>query len=262
MRIYVAVDMEGISGIVVPAQVRASEPPYRGACDLIAGDVNACVEGCFRGGATEVVVWDAHGDGFNIPWQQVDSRAVLQQGGNSHGRLHDIATFDALVLLGYHAMAGTAHAVLEHTMSSAAWQSFWINGRKAGEIAIDAGIAGDAGVPTILVSGDDACCREARRWIPGVRTAQVKAGLATNGARLLSPEAARRVIAEESECACRSVAEIAPLVHRKPVRMRLETVERTPLPQASDDAPWRKDIDARTFEVTGDDTRQALYRIL
>lgn len=262
MRVFVAVDMEGISGIVDPAQVRTSESSYRGGCDLMLADANACIAGCFAGGATAVTVWDAHGGGLNMPWERIDPRATLQQGGNDLGRLHDIDRFDALILLGYHAMAGTPNAVLEHTMSSPVWQNLWLNGRKAGEIAIDAGIAGDAGVPTIMVSGDDACCREARRWMPGIHTAAVKTGLASNGARLLAPEPARRLIAATAERACRGFDKVKPLSLRKPVKLRLELVERHPLPQAAAGKPWLRVIDGRTFEVTGADTREALYRLL
>lgn len=262
MRVFIAVDMEGISGVVIPEQVKATEGAYRAACEAMLADANACVAGCCQGGAKSVTVWDAHASGFNMAWERIDARATLQQGANDYGRFHDIGRFDALILLGYHAMAGTPHAVLEHTMSSAVWQNLWINGRKAGEFAIDAGIAGDAGVPTIMVSGDDALCREARQWVPGIRTAQVKAGLATKGARLLAPATARALITSTAEQACRAAATIKPLVLRKPVRMRLELVERHPLPPACAGRPWQRVIDGRTFEVTGRDTREALYRLL
>ena len=261
MKIFISVDMEGISGVVLPEQVRSTEGLYRQACDYLVGDANACADGCIRGGATQVVVWDAHGAGFNIAWDKIDPRVELQQGLNDVGRFHDIDTFDALILLGYHAMAGARAAVLEHTMSSAAWQNLWINGRKAGEIAIDAGIAGDAGVPTIMVSGDDKACIEARRWVKGIHTAQVKTGLATKGARLLSPQTARKLIADTACKACQDVKHIRPLIHRRPVRMRLEVVERhrTPTPDAG--LPWLKSIDGRTYEVSGRNTREALCRL-
>ena len=55
-------------------------------------------------------------------------------------------------------MAGTPGAILEHTMSSASVQNYWINGMKVGELAIDAGIVGDRGKPVIMVSGDDKVC--------------------------------------------------------------------------------------------------------
>jgi D-amino peptidase len=261
MKVLVEVDMEGISGIVTPQQVMPGEARYEEARKFLTGDINACVEGCFRGGANRVTVWDAHARGQNLLWDQADPRPEYIQGVCDFGRLHDIADYDALILLGFHALAGTRSAVLEHTMSSAGWQNFWINGRKAGELAIDAGIAGDAGVPTIMVSGDDKACAEARRWIPGVYTAQVKVGRASAGAQLLSKAAAHKLITETAETACRNYRKIKPLVHRKPVAMRLEVVERKGIPDKAGNRPWLRLIDGRTYEVRGATTAEALARL-
>jgi D-amino peptidase len=261
MNIFIEVDMEGISGITLSEQVRRSEARYVEAVKLMAADANACVDGCFSGGATKVTVWDAHGTGCNMPWERIDPRAELIQGGSDHGRLHDIGRYDALILLGFHAMAGTRSAVLEHTMSSASWQNCWINGRKAGEFAIDAGIAGDAGVPVIMTSGDDKLCAEARSWVKGIYTAQVKVGYACQGARMLSMEAAHRLIRETAAKACRNLSKIKPLVHRKPVRMRLEKVKRGGVPSTAARKPWLKIIDGRTYEVTGSSALEAFSRL-
>lgn len=261
MKVFVEVDMEGLAGIALPEQVKRGELRYDAAVRFISGEVNACVSGCFDGGAQAVTVWDAHGSGFNLLWDQIDPRVELIQGTSNLGRLHDIARYQALILLGFHAMAGSRNAVLDHTMSSADWQNFWINGRKAGEIAIDAGIAGDVGVPVIMVSGDDKACAEARQWIKGVHTAQVKVGYASGGARFLSQAAAHRLIHDTALRACRDVRGIKPLVHRKPVRMRLEKVERRGIPTATACQNWLKLIDARTYEVTGATTREALARL-
>lgn len=250
-------DMEGISGIVLPKQVSAGDKAYETATRFLTMDVNACIEGCFRGGAKEVVVWDAHGLGHNMPWDAIDERAELIQGQSTLGRLHDIADYDGLILLGAHAMAGTSAAILEHTMSSTGWQNCWLNGRKAGEIAIDAGIAGDDGVPTIMVSGDDKACAEARRWIKGVFTAVVKKGYSNRGGRLLGRKAAHKLIVETAENACRNCRKVKPLVHSHPVRLRVELVERVPLPGAIYGRKGVTFIDARTFEVAGATTREA-----
>ena len=150
MKVFVFVDMEGISGICRREHVMGDGWAYQEGRRFMTADANACVEGCFRGGATQVVIRDGHYTGFNMLWDQIDPRAELIQGGSDLGRMHDIGEYDALILLGYHGMAGTPGAVLEHTMSSASWQRFWLNGRESGEFAIDAGIAGDAGVPTII----------------------------------------------------------------------------------------------------------------
>ena len=262
MNVLIEVDMEGISGVINPEQVKLNGARYEETRKYMAWDANACIEGCFRGGATHVTVWDAHGRGFNIPWDLVDGRVDLRQGGNGAlGRMHDIGKYDALILLGFHAMAGTRAAVLEHTMSTETWQNFWINGRKAGEIAIDAGIAGDAGVPVIMVSGDDKTCAEARDWIKGVHTAQVKTGYSSFGGKLLSKAAAHQLLTDTAEAACRQYRKIKPLVHARPVRMRLELVERNSAPAPERHKSYLRVIDERTYEVSGPTTRETFRRL-
>ena len=60
-KVYISTDMEGCSGITSSEQVAAEEGKQ-----LMAGDMNACIEGCFAAGATEVVVRDHHGGGRNV----------------------------------------------------------------------------------------------------------------------------------------------------------------------------------------------------
>ncbi len=257
--IFVMVDMEGISGVYCSAQVDATMPGYAAARRYMTWDANACVAGCFDGGASRVVVRDAHGGGGNMIWDEFDPRAEYIQGRSGRQRMPAIETFDALILLGYHAMAGTPEAVLEHTMSSKHWQNLRINGVLSGELAIDAGLAGDAGVPTIMVSGDDKLCDEARRFIPGIEAAQVKKGLDCQGAQLMTKEAAHELIRATAKRAVQRRSEIKPYVAAKPVRMTLEVVSRGVLPVTRDGV---KVIDGRTYEVTGDTMAQALQRLL
>ena len=261
MRIFIAVDMEGISGICLPEQVDRSNPLHQEARRYMLWDTNACVEGCFEGGASHVAVWDAHSTGHNMPWDQADPRAELWQGSGDEARLQDIGEYDALILLGYHARAGTQKAILDHTISAKGWQNCWINGRLAGEFAIDAGIAGDAGVPTIMTSGDDKLCREAREWVPNIHAAQVKTARSMFGARFLGKDAAHKLIRETAARACRERKKIKPLVHKKPVRLRLELVERQRVPNLHAALPHLKQIDGRTYEVTGATVAEALARL-
>lgn len=259
MNIVVMVDMEGISGICRRSQVRADGEHYQESRRYLTWDTNACVDGCFSGGAKRVTVRDAHASGFNFVWEDLDPRATYVQGGaGPGGRLPDIAKADGLILLGYHAMAGTPQAILEHTMSSAHWQNLWINGRKAGEIAIDAGIAADRGVPTIMVSGDDKACREARRLLKGVVTVEVKQGYEVEGGRLLPKELAHRRIREGAALAVSRCRTLRPFKWPRPVRMRLELVSRGRVPAGRAGV---RVIDGRTYEVAGASVEEALQRL-
>jgi len=152
MNIYIMSDMEGISGIVATTQTSTLEGRYyETGRRYMTWDINACVDGCFRGGADKVLVADVHGSGRNVIWEDLDPRADYIVGPKSC-RMPEIDRHDGLILLGYHARAATREAILEHTMSSASWQHFWMNGKEVGELGIDAGIAGDHGVPVIMAS--------------------------------------------------------------------------------------------------------------
>jgi D-amino peptidase len=168
MKIYIAADMEGVGGVMLPEQLKRGTAEYAEARNLLTGEVNAAVDGAFDGGATEVIVKDAHGSGFNIIASELDSRARLVQGSSLPVRFAGLdADTSGLILLAYHAMAGTLAAVCDHTMSSVAWFRYELCGKEVGETAIDAAWAGCFGVPLILVTGDDKVCAEASALIPG-----------------------------------------------------------------------------------------------
>ena len=249
------VDMEGISGICRGSQVIQGQPDYEKARRFITWDVNACVRGCFDGGAERVLVRDAHGSGFNLLWDELEPRAEYIQGDSRIERMPELDSFDGLILLGYHAMAGSTQAILEHTMNSSQWQRFWINGVESGEIAIDAGIAGDHGVPVIMVSGDDKACAEARKLLKGVVPVQVKKGLDREGGFLMAKEKAHKLISEGAAKAVRICGQCGPHKVRHPVKMRLELVSKARVPVDKKDV---RVINGRTYEVTGADVEQAL----
>lgn len=255
MKIFVMADMEGISGICRSSQVKQEGEHYQIGRRYLTFDVNACVDGCFAGGAKKVVVRDAHGGGYHFIWEELDPRAEYIQGASPIERMPDIEFFDGLILLGYHAMAGTPRAILEHTMSSKSWQNFWMNGKRCGEVAIDAGIAGDHGVPTIMVSGDDKVCKEARKFIKGVQTVQVKKGLDVEGGALLPKERAHKLIRESAAKAVKICKKIKPYKVKSPVTMRLELVSRGRIPVARKHV---KVIDGHTYEVVGPSVEETL----
>ena len=190
MRVYISVDMEGISGINCPDYVLTTGRLYPVGQRLTTADVNAAVGGAFDGGADEVIVADMHGGSGNILVEQLDPRALLLAGVPHQPRFPFLdETVDGVFLVGYHAMAGTFQANLEHTMSSAAWFRFCVNEKPYGEIGIDGEIAAECGVPVVMVSGDDKLCEEALGWFGNIETAMTKQGLGRQSALCLSPQA-------------------------------------------------------------------------
>lgn len=259
MKLYVFADMEGISGISGSDFVKPDGRFYENGRQYYTADVNACVSGCFKAGAEAVLVRDGHGCGNHMLWDALDSRVELFQGRNDTGALRfpRIDECDAVILLGYHAMAGTPGAVLEHTYSSASIQNMWLNGKAVGETGLDAAIAAEYGKPTILVTGDDHVCREASAWIPGVVTCEVKKGFGCQGAFLLSMQTAHARI----EAATIEAIKRFPLMKRmqvaRPVTLRTEMVERGMIPREGESGV--RLIDGRTYERTGDSVLDARF---
>lgn len=257
------VDAEGISGIYTREQVMTSGAKYNECRMFMTADINACVEAAKEAGAGKIFVRDCHGGGSSIIWEKLSPKADYYIAGNASGnRMPGLEECDAVILLGYHAMAGTAGAILEHTMSSASIQNYWINGNRAGETAVDAAIAGDSGKPVIMVSGDDKVCKEAKALLPWVVTAEVKKGLGCFYSMLLPQEKALALLREKTKEAIKNfgiaAAAAKPYIVEKPVRLRIENMERIQMPYAN--KPYLKIIDGRTFEVEGATMEEALFR--
>ncbi len=199
--------MEGISGVYSSEYVVRGERYYPLGQQLLTAEVNAAVRGAFDGGAREVIVADMHGMSGNMLVNELDERALLLAGTPRQPRFPFLdGSVDGMLLIGYHAMAGTPGACLEHTMTSQSWHRMCVNGTPYGELGIDAAIAAEAGVPVIMVSGDDCLCSEAENWLPGVEAAMVKQGVGRCCALGLSPARGReRVYA----CARRAVQRLA-----------------------------------------------------
>jgi len=198
MRVHVSIDMEGVAGVVERRQCWRGSDDYATGRVLMMGEANAAVAGAFDGGATAVVVNDAHGDMCNLQPQDLDPRAELQIGQKMpdamvHGAASDA---DVAIFIGYHASAGTPCAVLEHSYSSQQVAEIRVNGQIWGELELNAAVLGSAGVPVALVSGDDAVCRGATDFLPGVIAVQVKTALGSRAARSISPERSRQLLRE------------------------------------------------------------------
>ncbi|MHB8901086.1 MAG: M55 family metallopeptidase [Thermoguttaceae bacterium] len=214
-KVYISTDMEGCSGVTCSEQIASEEGKQQ-----MAGDMNACIEGCFAAGATEVVVRDHHGGGKNVDPQTIDRRAKLIQGETPGSRFKDLDGSAAIILLGYHAMALTPNGTLAHSFSSASIQGMWLNGREVGEIGVDAAIAAEHNVPVVMVSGDDKCCAEAVAWLPGVVACHTKVGTGPQSADALPLEESHRLITQKTREALARRKEIRPLHVEYPATLR------------------------------------------
>ncbi|MGQ0549969.1 MAG: M55 family metallopeptidase, partial [Armatimonadota bacterium] len=225
-------DIEGVAGISHWVQTGGTLPLYEEGRRLYTEEINAAVRACKQAGATEIVVIDGHGGGFergpgflNLIADRLERGAeyVLGYTWARHVQPFEQGC-DAVLFVGAHAMAGTPDGVLSHTVSSESWYNAAINGTLVGESGIVAAIAGCWGTPAVFVAGDEATCREVQDLVgPTVTSAPVKRGLGRYGARHLAPADARALIETRANDALRNRARWPkPLTFTPPVTFQVE----------------------------------------
>src|SRR6266513_4392547 len=176
--------MEGVGGIAKGDQINAGRPMFEEGRKLYTEEINAAVRGAKTAGATEIVVMDCHGAGegytFNsLIAEDLDTACefVVQEEWTGYtGFLEEGC--DAALFVGMHAMAGTRDGVLNHTVSGTSWWRLRFNGVEVGETGINAALCGTWACPVMLVTGDEASCREGRGLLGDrLTTVAVKKGL-------------------------------------------------------------------------------------
>jgi D-amino peptidase len=125
-------------------------------------------------------------------------------------------------MIGYHAMEGTPNGVLAHTYSPDAYRAIRVNGQRVGEIALDAAVAGDLGVPLIFVASDEEGCREASGAMPWIETVATKRGYGRNCALSRHPAVVEEDIYHAVQRAVGRRGEMKPFCFSRPMQMEIE----------------------------------------
>lgn len=222
MRHFLLTDLEGPAGVDSWAQTRDGEGPAKtGAMRLLTGEINAVIEGILSADpAAEVTVWDGHGTGGILPAQLHPRATYLPRPTPLREPLADHN--DALYFVGQHAMAGTPNGPLCHTYSSRSVAEYRLNDHPAGEFGCRAALAGELGVPTVFLGGDDRAVAEARALIPGIVGVATKVGRGIEAADHLSHEESCALLRAAAAEAAARVGEIPPLRLDPPYTLRIE----------------------------------------
>jgi D-amino peptidase len=257
VRVLVSVDMEGISGVTGRADVTPGTPAYERLRRRMTAEANAAVRGAFSAGADSVVVNDAHDGMRNVLYEELDPRAELISGFNKPLCMVEGAEgAQAALFVGYHAWAGTAAAILDHTISSRVVHNWWLGGERVGEAQLNAAILGHYGVPVVLVCGDDKLAAQVAVTLPQARRVVVKHAIDAMTARSLSAATVLETIEREARAAVAGAAAVAPVRLSGPQTMRIEFT-RAAYASAACRWPSVRRIDDRTAEVTGQDIVEA-----
>ena len=231
VKVFIVSDMEGVSGIVKWQQTDGvkEKRAYHEGRELYTEEINAAVRGAKSAGADEIVVMDCHGAGeewtFNslIP-DKLDPSCeyVVQNDWTEYTELLEQGC-DAALFVGMHAKAGTPDGVLAHTVSGQSWRELKFNGTSVGETGINAALCGNWNCPVLLVTGDEAVCREAKELLgDALTTVAVKKGLGQFSARQLPALKAREVIEEGAKKALEDLKAVKPYDPGRPCEILIE----------------------------------------
>jgi len=259
VRVLISVDMEGIAGVTGHQDVQPGTAAYERFRRQMTQEANAAVAGAFEAGATAVTVNDSHDGMRNVLYEELDERASLVSGTMKPLDMVEGAQgAEAAVFIGYHAMAGSAPAVLAHTMSGIVhcWR---MNGEPVGETQINAALCGHHGVPVALVSGDACLAEEVAATLPATRTVVVKWATDETTARSVPRVEAIRMIREGTRDSLRGVGGLAPWPMASPVGFEIEFS--TPgAAAAASQCPGVERRSGRVVEMSGIDV-VAAYRL-
>ena len=267
MRVYISVDMEGIAGVVHESQTDPTDPAcateYARFRRLMTAEANAAVEGAVAAGATRVLVNDSHWFMRNLLAEELHQAAELVAGDpKPRSMVQGIdGGFDAALFIGYHARAGTARAILDHTYADRIYD-VRLNGKPVGELGINAALAGVHGVPVALVSGDSALAAEAKDLLgTGVSTVVVKEAVGRHAARSVAPAIACRMIREEVPRALKR--QHAPFVVQPPIALEVDFAQ-TVHADMAELCPGATRTAGRTVALSHDDYREVFraWRVL
>ena len=237
-RLFITGDMEGIASVVFNRDITAGNETQAGRDnpanatghpdfwahyrDLYTQEVNAIIAGGRRGGARSFVVNEGHGGNLFasfIPWQ-LDTAALLVRGWPKPQVMTTglDSSAGAVILFGFHAGARTP-GIIAHAY---AFDTITVNGRWMNETGINALVAGEWGVPTVMVTGDNIATQQAREQLgPTVITVTTKIAMGGSAGVLWSPAVVRQMYRDSAAVAVRRAmaGQIQPFKLPKPLEV-------------------------------------------
>jgi D-amino peptidase len=237
-RLFITTDMEGMASIVANRDIVAgnesqasrdrpgsTSPDYWTYWrDLFTREVNAVIAGARRGGARSFVVNEGHGGNLfaNIlPWS-LDTAAVLVRGWPKPMVMTTglDSSAGAAIFIGFHAGPRTP-GIIAHAY---AFDSMMVNGRWLNETGVNALVAGEYGVPVVMVSGDNVAMQQARDQLgDGVITVTTKIAVGNSAGVTWSPAVVRQMLADSAALGIRRAmrGEVRPFRIEKPYQVDL-----------------------------------------
>ena len=228
MKVYILVDSEGQACTTRDPNPETVWGTFQAEYIRLRAteEASSSVEGARQAGAKDILVHDC---GFIRGW--TPGGITLFYDNLPHGIRIAIRVpvkdavaegFDAAFMIGAHARAGVPDGVMAHTFSSAAIECITLNGKVIGEIGIHALILGDFDIPVVMVSSDEAGCREAQEWLGNVEIAPVKKGFGPHSAVSMHPADACELLMKKARQALERLQDFRPFKMKGPFEIRVD----------------------------------------
>jgi D-amino peptidase len=223
LAVYISVDMEGIAGVVTADQLMPQGFEYERARHFMTNEVLAAVRAAKVAGATKILIADSHGNGESLLIDEFPRDVHIIRSWPRHGGMMAglDSTFNAAIMIGYHASASSSAGVRAHTISSATFTRIAINGQDVSEGEIAAAQAGAMGVPVVFMSGDNVATAELRDRIGNIVTVETKKALSFHSAETITPAESDARIEAGVRSALSRVHEFKPYVVTTPVTLEM-----------------------------------------
>ena len=251
MNVFVLTDFEGIPGVTDIDFIDRTGEKYRLGCRFLEKSINLVTETCLDFGVEEVYYLDGHGGGGNVCDENIHPKARRCKIPDWENLMIS-GEIDCVIELGSHARAGTIGGFLDHTVTSKEWFSHRVGGLEMSELSLHALLCGAYGVPIVACIGDETACRQAREYIPEIKTGAVKSAETRNLAKPY--ENTDAIIVETVRSALESYKSIPPYKVELPTTVEL-TFYRTDFCERvlAKCGPEVERVDARTLrkQVTG-----------
>ncbi|WP_404455714.1 M55 family metallopeptidase [Oceanobacillus kapialis] len=211
MKLYLSVDMEGITGLPDHTYVDFRKHNYERARKIMTDETNYVIDAAFQHGCKEIVVNDSHSKMNNLLIDQLHPEAYLITGEvKPYSMMQGLdESFDGAMFIGYHARAGQ-FGVMSHAMIHAV-RNFYINDHEIGEMGLNAYLAGYYNVPLLMVSGDDQAAKEAEDLVQGITTTAVKTSISRSSVKSLTPKKAGELLTKRVGIALQKRQNVQPL---------------------------------------------------
>lgn len=257
MKVYISVDIEGVTNVTDWDETELSHPDHEAASAQMYREAMAACKGAIAAGATEIYLKDAHDSARNFFGADLPEEVTLIRGWALSPESMMVGideSFDAAIFIGYHSGAGYEGNPLSHTMNTRN-NELRINGKPAAEFDMNTYVAAHYGVPVVFLSGDIKLCEHAKELVPNIESVGVKDGIGEATFNMSCQKACRLI--EEGVKKALANPDICKIESPDSFKMDINFKELAPAYRASF-YPGAEKIDSRTVTFTGKDINEMM----